>query len=210
MACRRLPVFVAVLAGFLVAAAEPKAQPCYRLRCDQTQRCQAGQTGQSGECCCRVLCEGGEGGVTCTCSTWCNQPCGASRPSCNICPEAALAAEREPGFILTPEAHDTVRQQHLLAAQVLSNLSDGLSHPVYSVIAQGKSNAASWYDYSYKVRITAAPSQAVLDFVFAPPAGAPGPQPVRVTVDGSGNVSATSLSPEEVERVRAEGAATQP
>jgi hypothetical protein len=86
-------------------------------------------------------------------------------PSCNLC-QSARAAAGEKGFVLTPEAHEQTRQDHLLAAQILENLSGGLSYPVYTGIVEGKSNVDSSHDYSYKVRVTASPVQAMMEFVF--------------------------------------------
>lgn len=208
MTIKRLPVFACALAclGFL-AVSEAEAQQCYRLTCDQSQKCQA-QQAETGKCCCNVSCQGGEGGTNCTCTTWCERACGPPCPNCQVCIQSLFAAAEEQGFVLTPAAHDRLRQEHLLAAQVLENLSGRLSHPVYSGTAEGKSNVDSWYDYSYKLRIRAGRTRAVMEFVFDHPEGAPTPRPVRVMVDEFGNVFTTFLSPEEAESVRLEAAAT--
>ena len=179
-----------------------EAQPCYRFECDQTQRCEAVQAGaDGGRCCCKVECVGGMGGPDCSCISWCIQPCYAPCPTCEFCSDPQLAAGDQ-AFELTPAVYDRVRQQSLLAGQVLSALTDRLSHPVYSVVAEGVSNADSWYEYAYRVRVTATSARLILDFVFDLPQGAPGPQPVRITADASGNVSLTPLSEQEVGGVR--------
>lgn len=183
-----------------VVAAE--AQPCQRLQCLQSNQCQSKLFGaEGGPCCCRVQCAWVGGTLQCTCTTWCARACNTDCPgNCDSCDGGPLA------FLVTPEANAQVGQQHALAAQVLSNLSDGLSHPVSSRIAQGRSNVEFWYEYLYKVRIIAAPDHAVMEFVFEHPEGHPTPSPVRLMIDQSGQVLASPLSPEDAENLRAEAA----
>lgn len=194
-------VLAFVFCGTLVVA-EAEGQQCYRLGCNQSNSCTAVQAGPSGKCCCNVTCTGGEGGVQCTCSTSCETSCGMPCPSCNLC-QGARAAAGEQGLLLTPESHDRVRQEHLLAAQVLENVSGGLSHPVYSGTVEGKSNVDSPYDYSYKVRVSADRGQAVMEFVFDQIDKKPVPAPVRLTIDELGNVFASALASAEADAVRA-------
>lgn len=194
----------------LLAVGEAQAQ-CYRMQCDAQNKCKAEPSNQGGNCCCQVNCSGGEGGSTCTCTTSCLTPCGVSCPPCGACPESAAA--RGPGFVLSPERHALVGEKHMLAAQVLLNLSENLSNPVYSGVAEGRSNASKHrdypfhYSYSYTVHIKATDSQAVMQFIFDIPEGASAPLPVRVTVDEAGNVVSASLSSQEAERIRSQTAA---
>jgi hypothetical protein len=110
--------------------------------------------------------------------------------------------------VVTPEIRAEVRRQFLLAGQVLSNLLSDASDHAYSRIAQGKSNADFWYEYVYKVRMTASQDQLVMEFVFDHPEGYPTPTPVRLTIDQSGQVQTAPLAMEEAEELRVEAAAT--
>lgn len=84
-----------------------EAQPCYRLECDQTQRCEAVQAGaDGGTCCCKVECVGGMGGPKCSCISWCIQPCYAPCPTCEFCSDPQLAAGDQ-AFELTPAVYDS-------------------------------------------------------------------------------------------------------
>ena len=156
---------VALTLWVTLMAADTEGQQCYRLSCNQSNQCVGAQAGPAGKCCCNVSCVGGEGGTTCSCTTYCETACGTSCPSCKVCSSARLASG-EVGFALTPEAHERTTQQYLLAAQILDNLSGGLAHPIFPGIAEGKSNVDSTYDYSYKARVAVTTNQAVMEIVF--------------------------------------------
>jgi hypothetical protein len=205
---KRLRVALCLLAFLAILEATQVNAQCVRLKCDQTQRCQANLIGD-GHCCCKVACTGGQGQVECTCTTWCEHDCGTSCPTCDYC-TSLFAAAGDEGFVLTPQAQERVRQQSMLAAQVLSNLSDHLSHPVYySGIVEGSSNADFWYDYSYTLRIAVTPAQLSMDFVFDLPDGAQRPQPMRITIDEFDDVFVSRLSPEDTDRLRFDAAVDQ-
>lgn len=195
---------------FLTYAATPASGQdsyCYRLKCDQSQRCAAEQAGSGGgKCCCKVECCGGQGGIECVCTTWCDQGCGAGCPNCNLCGNTESRSTAE-GFRITAAAADKIRQQNRLAGLLVSLFSDRFSHPVYSLSAEGFSNAGTGYDYAYRVRVEAQPEKLIMDFVFAPShpesgVGGPPPEPVRITVDAQGNITSTPLSPEDVAQLR--------
>jgi hypothetical protein len=203
-----LPFFLCV-SGIVLSSPEANAS-CYRVKCDQSQRCQAEQVGPSGgKCCCKVECVGGEGGVRCVCATWCEQPCGVSCPDCNLCGdgESNLATE---GFEVGDEAIARVYEQSELAGLLVSMMSGRLAHPVCSRSAEGFSNADTGYEYAYKVRVQAQPEKLVMDFVFdrvAPETGigGPPPVPVRLVVDPQGNISTYPLAPESFGEVQGKG-----
>jgi hypothetical protein len=75
-------------------------------------------------------------------------------------------------------------------------------------MVQGKSNVGSPHDYSYKVRVTASPSQAIMEFVFDQVDNNTAPIPVRLVVDEAGNVSTSVLGSTEAEALRAQAAET--
>lgn len=209
MSIRTLNTFAIGLAccGFF-AVSESEAQGCYRMRCSATNTCESyqEQPSQSGPCCCKVECQGGPQGPTCTCTTWCTTNCSLPCPSCSHCTEQLAAGEQ--GFVLTPQAHKQVSKQDPLVAMILGNLSNGLSSPVYSGIAEGNSNVDTYYDYSYNVRITATRARVMMELVTFHPMDWPVREPMRVTIDEFGNVATTLLLPEEVKKVREEAVAT--
>jgi hypothetical protein len=187
----------------MVAAATAEARVCYRMACTQSQQCTANQQGPTGRCCCNVSCVGGEGGVTCTCSTWCTLSCGSPCPTCALCPSGRAAGDE--GFALSKDGYSRVAIDHLLTAQVLENLTGRLTYPLYSGVAEGKSNADWISDYGYRVRVTATKARAVLEFAFEQTDSRFSPPlPVRAIIDEFGNVVLSSLSAEEVQAILAE------
>jgi hypothetical protein len=118
--------------------------------------------------------------------------------------QSALTSAGDRGFVLTPEAHDQLRRDHLLAAQIIENLTAGLSRPIHSRAAEGKTNFDSSYDYSYKVRVTAHSTGVTLDFVFNHAEHKPTPAPIRVIIDEFGNALTTALTGKELESVRSD------
>lgn len=191
---------------FAFASQKPDTY-CYRLKCDQSQRCAAEQVGPAGgKCCCKVECTGGEGGVRCTCVTWCDQVCGVSCPNCDLCSDGTSNVATE-GFEVGAEAIERIYEQSELVGHLVSIMSDRLAHPVGSRSAEGLSNADTGYDYAYKVRIQAQPEKLVMDFVFdraAPETGmgGPPPAPVRIVVDPQGNFSTSPLPPESLGKIQ--------
>lgn len=187
----------------MIETASLEARACYRMACTQTNTCTASQQGPAGKCCCTVSCVGGEGGATCTCSTYCEVNCGTSCPSCSFC-ASARAADQD-SFALSIDAHGQIVREYLLAAQLLENLTGGTTHPLYSGIAEGKSNADWVSDYAYRVRVTASRTRAVLEFAFQQTDPRfPSPQPIRATIDEFGHVLLSPLSADEAQAILAE------
>jgi hypothetical protein len=118
--------------------------------------------------------------------------------------QSSLTSAGDRGFVLTPEAHDRLQRDHLLAAQIIENLTARLSRPLHSGAAEGKTNFDSSYDYSYKVRVTAHPAGVTLDFVFSHAEHKPTPAPIRVIIDEFGNALTTALTGNELESVRSD------
>lgn len=184
-----------VVVGFVVTA---EAQTCQRLTCDSAQHCKNQQTSTGGKCCCNVECQGGQGGVECTCNTWCDYGCIGPCPSCTLC--TFLMAGDTPQFPVTLSMHTRLTEEHLLTAQVVNILTAKQTVPMVTGVSEGVSNVGWNADYRYKVRIRTGP-RAILDYVFEPHNGVVPPKHVRVTVDEFGNAQLLELTTEEVSEV---------
>lgn len=193
---------VALLAGGI---SDGEAQNCYRAVCKSSSGpCDFTPTSE-GKCCCNVSCQGGEGGVTCSCTTSVPHPCGSSCPACF--PGLAVRAAGETGgFPYSAQAFERAWAQNELAAHVLQNLTRNFSQdvPLGVHLIEGKSNALGGLtyaepteknatDFAYEGVVTAMSDRIVLELWFERFYGGPLPDPIRVEIDQAGNVSMAPL-----------------